>query len=195
VEINYTFYRMPNSKIVAGWDAATPATFTFVLKAPQRITHFARLKDIDDPLRFFLDAARTLGPKLGPVLFQLPPNFKKDVPRLADLLTQFPPDIRCAWEFRHDSWFSDDVYEVLRKGDAALCVADTDAGATPLVPTTDFGYFRLRDDAGYTKQELVQWAATLRARDKDWTSAFVFFKHEESGIGPKLAAQLSAMIG
>lgn len=195
VEINYTFYRMPNPKIVAGWDAATPATFTFVLKAPQRITHFARLKDIDDPLRFFLDAARTLGPKLGPVLFQLPPNFKKDVPRLADLLTQFPPDIRCAWEFRHDSWFSDDVYEVLRKGDAALCVADTDAGATPLVPTTDFGYFRLRDDAGYTKQELVQWAATLRARDKDWTSAFVFFKHEESGIGPKLAAQLSAIIG
>jgi uncharacterized protein YecE (DUF72 family) len=195
VEVNYTFYRMPNPKIVAGWDAATPATFTFVLKAPQRITHFARLKDIDDPLRFFLDAARTLGPKLGPVLFQLPPNFKKDVPRLADLLTQFPPDIRCAWEFRHDSWFSDDVYDVLRKGDAALCVADTDAGATPLVPTTDFGYFRLRDDAGYTKPELVQWAATLRARDKDWKSAFVFFKHEESGIGPKLAGQLSEIIG
>jgi uncharacterized protein YecE (DUF72 family) len=194
VEINYTFYRMPNPKTVAGWAAATPAGFTFVLKAPQRITHFARLKDIDDPLRFFLDTARTLGPKLGPVLFQLPPNFKKDLPRLADLLTQFPPDLRCAWEFRHDSWFTDDVYDVLRKGDAALCVADTEAGSTPLVPTTDFGYFRLRDDAGYTKQELVEWAATLRAREKDWKSAFVFLKHEESGIGPKLAAQLSEIL-
>jgi uncharacterized protein YecE (DUF72 family) len=194
VEINYTFYRMPTPKIVAGWDAATPSGFTFVLKAPQRITHIARLKDIDDALRFFLETARALGPKLGPVLFQLPPSFKKDVARLADLLTQFPPDIRCAWEFRHASWFSDDVYDALRKGDAALCVADTETGTTPLVATTDFGYFRLRDDAGYTKKELDQWAATLRGQDKHWKRAFVFFKHEESGIGPKLAAQLSEMV-
>src|SRR5207249_11767231 len=146
VEVNYTFYRMPNAKTVTGWDAATPAGFTFVLKAPQRITHIARLKDIDDPLRFFLDTARKLGPKLGPVLFQLPPNFKKDVARLGDLLTQFPADIRCAWEFRHESWFSDDVYDVLRKGNAALCVADTDEATTPLASTADFGYFRLRDE-------------------------------------------------
>jgi uncharacterized protein YecE (DUF72 family) len=194
VEINYTFYRMATAKIVAGWDAATPPGFTFVLKAPQRITHIARLKDIDEPLRFFLETARGLGPKLGPVLFQLPPSFKKDVARLADLLTQFPPDIRCAWEFRHASWFSDDVYDALRKGDAALCVADTEAGTTPMVPTTDFGYFRLRDDAGYTKKALAGWAATIRAREPDWKRAFVFFKHEESGIGPKLAAQLSEIV-
>jgi len=109
VEINYTFYRMPNAKTVAGWDAASPAAFTFVLKAPQRITHIARLRDVDDPLRYFLETARKLGPKLGPILFQLPPNFKKDVDRLNDLLTQFPADLRCAWEFRHESWFTDDV--------------------------------------------------------------------------------------
>jgi uncharacterized protein YecE (DUF72 family) len=189
VEVNYTFYRMPTPKVVSGWAAATPPDFTFVLKAPQRITHIARLKDVDDTLRFFLECARGLGPKLGPILFQLAPTFKKDTARLADLLTQFPPDIRCAWEFRHASWFSDDVYEVLRKADAALCVADTEAGSTPFVATTDFGYFRLRDDAGYERAELMQWAETIRAQS--WQSAYVFFKHEESGIGPKLAGELT----
>ena len=193
VEINYTFYRMPNAKTVAGWDAATPAGFTFVLKAPQRITHIARLKDVDDPLRYFLETARKLGSKLGPILFQLPPNFKKDVPRLADLLTQFPPDIRCAWEFRHESWFSDDVYELLRTGAAALCVADTEAGHTPLVATADFGYLRLRDE-GYDAKELQQWAGTVRELGKGWGEAFVFFKHEESGIGPKLAQEFATLL-
>jgi uncharacterized protein YecE (DUF72 family) len=193
VEVNYTFYRMPNAKAVAGWDAATPATFTFVLKAPQRITHMARLQDIDDPLRFFLETARKLGKKLGPILFQLPPNFKKDVARLGDLLTQFPPDIRCAWEFRHESWFSDDVYHVLRTGNAALCVADTEEGTTPLVTTADFGYFRLRDE-GYGKKELEQWAGTVKELGAQWQDAYVFFKHEESGIGPKLAQEFAKLL-
>jgi uncharacterized protein YecE (DUF72 family) len=193
VEVNYTFYRMPNAKTVAGWDAATPATFTFVLKAPQRITHIARLHDIDDPLRFFLETARKLGKKLGPVLFQLPPNFKKDVARLGDLLTQFPPDIRCAWEFRHESWFADDVYDVLRTGNAALCIADTEEGTTPLVTTADFGYFRLRDE-GYAKQELERWAGTVRQLGAQWQDAYVFFKHEESGIGPKLAQEFAKLL-
>jgi uncharacterized protein YecE (DUF72 family) len=192
VEVNYTFYRMPNAKTVAGWDAATPPGFTFVLKAPQRITHIARLRDIDDPLRFFLETARKLGTKLGPVLFQLPPNFKKDVARLGDLLTQFPPDIRCAWEFRHESWFADDVYDVLRTGNAALCVADTENGNTPLVATADFGYFRLRDE-GYATKDLEQWAGTVRQLGTQWQDAYVFFKHEESGIGPKLAQQFVTM--
>src|ERR1043166_834559 len=120
VEINYTFYRMPSAKTVAGWDAATPEGFTFVLKAPQRITHMARLRDIDDPLRFFLDTAKGLGPKLGPMLFQLPPNFKKDLVRLDSLLTRLPAGQRCALEFRHDSWFADDVYERLHAANAAL---------------------------------------------------------------------------
>src|SRR5881628_2486920 len=114
VEINYTFYRMPSEKTIAGWNAATPEGFTFVLKAPQRITHFARLRNIDEPLRLFLDLIRKLNTKLGAVLFQLPPNFVKDIGRLGDLLTQFPADVRAACEFRHASWWSDDVYELLR---------------------------------------------------------------------------------
>ena len=194
VEVNYTFYRMPNAKTVAGWDQATPAGFTFVLKAPQRITHLARLKDVDDPLRYFIETARKLGPKLGPMLFQLPPNFKMDVDRLNDLLTQFPADLRCAWEFRHESWFSDDVYEVLRKGNAALCVADTDEATTPLASTADFGYFRLRDE-GYTGEDLAGWAGKVKEIGAGWREAFVFFKHEEAGQGPALAQQFAKLFG
>ena len=194
VEINYTFYRMPSPKTIAGWDAATPPGFTFVLKAPQRITHIARLRDIDDPLRYFLELARKLGTKLGPVLFQLPPNFKMDLPRLGDLLTQFPPDLRCAWEFRHESWFSDDVYDALRKSNAAMCVADTENGTTPLVATASWGYFRLRDE-GYAPDDLARWVETVRRLGAAWQDAYVFFKHEESGIGPKLAQQFQQLLG
>jgi uncharacterized protein YecE (DUF72 family) len=192
VEINYSFYRTPNAKTVAGWDAATPAAFTFVLKAPQRITHFARLRNIDEPLRLFLDTIRKLHAKLGAVLFQLPPNFKKDLARLGDLLTQFPPDVRAACEFRHASWWSDDVYDLLRSTNTALCIADTEEGTTPLVATADFGYVRLRDE-GYGEQELVEWVGRLGEVGRDWTDAFVFFKHEDKGIGPKLAAQFTSL--
>lgn len=191
VEINYTFYRMPSARTIAGWDAATPAGFRFVLKAPQRITHFARLRNIDQPLRAFLDLARNLRAKLGSILFQLPPNFKKDVGALGDLLTQFPPDVRCACEFRHASWWSDDVYEVLRSANAALCIAHTETGTTPVAATADFGYARLRDQA-YSVQQLEEWAETLK-RAGQWTDAYVFFKHEERGIGPKLAAQFRGL--
>jgi uncharacterized protein YecE (DUF72 family) len=194
VEVNYTFYRMPTPKIVARWDAATPAGFSFVLKAPQRITHIARLKNVDEPLRFFLETARLLGPKLGPILFQLPPNFKKDLERLGDLLTQFPPDVRCAWEFRHVSWFDADVYDMLRTANAALCVADTAEGTTPLEATADFGYVRLRDE-GYPKKALENWAERIRGVGKGWRDAYVFFKHEGKGEGPKLAAKFGALYG
>ena len=192
VEINYTFYRMPNAKTIAGWDAATPEGFNFALKAPQRITHIARLKNIDDSLRFFVETSRKLNAKLGAVLFQLPPNFKKDLARLSDLLTQFPSDVRAACEFRHASWWSDDVYELLRSTNTALCVADTEEGTTPLVATANFGYVRLRD-TGYSGEELKDWLGRLREAGSSWTDAFVFFKHEEQGVGPKLAAQLTAI--
>ncbi len=192
VEINYTFYRMPSAKTVAGWDAATPAAFTFVVKAPQRITHIARLRNIDDTLRFFLETVRKLNAKLGPVLFQLPPNFKKDIERLSDLLTQFPPDVRAACEFRHASWWSDDVYELLRTTNTALCVADTEEGTTPLVATADFGYIRLRDE-GYSEQGLIEWSQKVQALGRAWTDAYVFFKHEEKGVGPKLAREFLAL--
>jgi len=192
VEINYTFYRMPTPKIVAGWDAVTPAGFGFVLKAPQRITHIARLKNVDENLRFFLETARTLGPKLGPILFQLPPNFKKDLDRLGDVLTQFPPDLKCAWEFRHASWFDAETYDVLRTGNAALCIADTEEGTTPLEATADFGYMRLRVE-GYDTKALKAWVERLREAGKAWSDAYVFFKHEGKGEGPKLAAKFRTL--
>ena len=188
VEINYTFYRMPNAKTVAGWDAATPESFIFVLKAPQRITHYARLRNVDEPLRLFLETARKLHAKLGPVLFQLPPNFKKDIARLGDLLTQFPSDVRAACEFRHASWWSDDVYKLLRSTNTALCIADTEEGTTPDVATADFGYLRLRDE-GYSDEELKEWRKRIQALGSAWTDAYVFFKHEEKGMGPKLARE------
>ena len=186
VEINYTFYRTPSAKTIAGWDAVTPAEFTFVLKAPQRITHFMRLRNIDEPLRLFLDIIRKLNAKLGSVLFQLPPNFAKDLGRLGDLLTQFPPDVRAACEFRHASWWSDDVFELLRSTNTALCVADTEEGTTPLVATADFGYVRLRDE-GYSETGLREWTQKVQALGSAWTDAYIFFKHEEKGMGPTLA--------
>lgn len=192
VEVNYTFYRMPTTKIVAGWDAETPPAFSFVLKAPQRITHIARLKDVDEPLRYFSETALTLKDKLGAVLVQLPPNFKKDVTRLGDFLALVRPELRLVFEFRHASWFGDDVYGLLKTYNAALCVADTDAGHTPLVATADFGYFRLRDE-GYDAKALEQWARDVRTLGAQWRDAFVFFKHEESGEGPKLAEQFAAL--
>jgi uncharacterized protein YecE (DUF72 family) len=182
---------MPNARTVAGWVAQTPSGFRFALKAPQRVTHHARLRDVAEPLRYFFDTARGLGDKLGPVLFQLPPNFRQDVGRLQDCLALVPGDLRCAWEFRHPSWLADEVYAVLRAGNAALCVADTAEATTPLVATADFGYFRLRDE-GYQAADLDRWAAAVRR--PQWRETFVYFKHEASGVGPALAAELAARV-
>ena len=186
VEINATFYRMPNTKTVDGWAAAAPAGFEYVLKAPQRITHFARLRSADEPLRQFCDTARALGDKLGPLLFQLPPNFKKAADRLGEFLAILPAGFRAAFEFRHESWFDDEVYALLRAKNAALCVADTEEGATPAVATADFGYLRLRA-VEYSDDDLVRWIATIEKIGPGWSDAYVFFKHEESGSGPALA--------
>jgi uncharacterized protein YecE (DUF72 family) len=193
VEINATFYRMPTAATVEGWAKAVPDGFTFVLKAPQRITHFARLKNVDDAVRFFCDTARLLRARLGPLLFQLPPNFKKDVSRLGDLLGKVPPDLRAAFEFRHPSWFDDDVYTRLRGRNAALCIADTEEGSTPAMATADWGYLRLRA-VDYTDARLADWVATIRRIGPAWSDAFVFFKHEERGTGPALAKRFEALL-
>jgi uncharacterized protein YecE (DUF72 family) len=193
VEVNNTFYRMPTSKAVEGWAAAVPDTFRFVLKAPQRITHFARLRDVDEPVRVFCDTARVLGPRLGPLLFQLPPNFKVDTGRLADLLALLPPDLRVAFEFRNATWFTDAVYERLAARNAALCVAADDDKATPFVATADWGYLRLRA-TGYADDDLRGWLHQMRRTGARWTDAFVFFKHEDKGTGPALARRLLDLI-
>jgi uncharacterized protein YecE (DUF72 family) len=193
VEVNATFYRMPTAKTVAGWAATAPADFTFVLKAPQRITHFARLRDVDEPVRVFCDVARGLGARLGPLLFQLPPNFKKDIGRLGDVLYMVPPDLRVAWEFRHDSWFADDVYDCLRARNAALAIVEDEDKTTPALATADWGYSRLRA-VDYTDARLADWVATIRTVGAGWRDAFVFFKHDGHGTGPALAQRLTSLL-
>ncbi|OGL17371.1 MAG: hypothetical protein A3F92_03830 [Candidatus Rokubacteria bacterium RIFCSPLOWO2_12_FULL_71_22] len=189
VEINATFYRMPSARTVAAWAAAAPDGFAYVLKAPQRITHVARLRDVAEPLAYFCDTARGLGGKLGALLFQLPPNFAKAVDRLAAVLALLPAGLRVAFEFRHASWFDDEVYGLLGARNAALCIADTEAGTTPAVATADWGYLRLR--AGdYVDADLARWLVTLRGIGAGWRDAFVFFKHEADA--PRLAAAFQA---
>ena len=194
VEINATFYRMPNAKTLASWAASAPAGFTYVLKAPQQITHFKRLLGVDEPLRYFADTAAALGDRLGPVLFQLPPNFKKSADRLAALLAAWPAERRVALEFRHESWFDDEVYGLLRARKAALCVAETEDGATPAVATADLGNLRLRA-VEYTDDQLRGWLDTMARIGAGWRDAFVFFKHEDTGSGPALARRLLALAG
>ena len=187
VEINNTFYRMPQAAMLERWAGETPAGFSFILKASRRITHEKRLAD-GDSLAYFMKTAGVLGDKLGPVLFQLPPFFKKDVQRLRDFLAQIPEGRRAAFEFRHPTWFDDEVLDALRARGAALCLADTDEAPDPsLVATADWGYLRLRR-ADYAGAALDIWAGRIRAQP--WTEAYAFFKHEEEGKGPALALRL-----
>ncbi len=189
-EINYTFRRIPSAATIERWVEGTPARFAFSLKAPQRITHFAKLRDCGDTLRFFYSVVSALGEKLGPILFQLPPSFQKDVPLLGDFLREFPAGLRAAFEFRHASWFAEDTYDVLRAAGIALCVADSAKLQTPVIATAPYGYLRLRRE-DYQPNDIDGWAEVVRARSSSWSDAFIYFKHEESGMGPKLAQQLS----
>ena len=191
VEVNNTFYRMPSGKTLAGWREQVPAAFRFALKAPQRVTHLLRLREAADPVAHFHRVAAELGDRLGPVLYQLPPNMKKDLPRLADFLALLPTGARTAFEFRHPSWFSDDVYDALRARNAALCVAESEDLEVPLVPTADFGYLRLRRE-DYAAGELTAWAERIVAQP--WGEAYAFFKHEDPGKGPRFAAALGALV-
>lgn len=192
VEINYTFYRMPNAKNIDGWTAAVPDDFRFVLKAPKRITHEKRLKDFGDTLAVFVRLASGLEGRLGPLLFQLPPNLKKDLPRLEAFLDELPDTAKAAFEFRHESWFDEDVLSALRARGAALCIADSEKISTPVVQTAAFSYFRLRDE-GYQDADIAQWAEKVRAAAASG-EVYVFFKHEESGKGPAFAKQLRALL-
>jgi uncharacterized protein YecE (DUF72 family) len=186
VEINYTFYRMPTEKTTAAWREQAPPGFMYTLKAPRRITHEQRLLNSGDTLNFFCDAARVLGPHLATLLFQLPPTYKANLPRLEGFLKLLPADLRCAFEFRHDSWLTDEVFAMLTAHKAALCIADFGDKTTPLKPTARHGYFRLRDE-GYTSEDLEAWAGNVAAQAANWDEVFVYFKHEEEGKGPEFA--------
>jgi uncharacterized protein YecE (DUF72 family) len=189
VEINYTFYRMPTEKLLAGWAAGTPDGFTFTLKAPRRITHDAKLQRCEDTLQAFCRTAQTLGPKLAVLLFQLPPNFKKNAAVLRDFVELFPKGTRAAFEFRHESWLDAETYDTLRARNLALCVADSEKMSTPVEVTANYGYFRLRDE-GYQQPDIERWAQIIKTLSVP--DAFVYFKHEEQGLGPEFARQLIA---
>jgi uncharacterized protein YecE (DUF72 family) len=185
VEINNTFYRMPKASMLEGWLAEVPADFKFVIKAPQQITHRQRLKDSGDALSYLLGVAGTLKERLGPLLFQLPPFLKKDLPRLRDFLALLPPGCRAAFEFREQSWFDAEVFDSLRERGAALCIAEADNDLdTPFVSTADWGYLRLRRP-DYGDKELKTWGE--RVLQQTWRDAFIFFKHEDEGKGPQMA--------
>ena len=194
VEINYTFYRMPTEKLVAGWAANTPSPYKLTLKAPRRITHDSRLKNCGELVSGFCQVAATLGDKLGALLFQLPPNLKKDVGLFDAFLSDLPPRVCAAFEFRHESWLDEEVYARLRARNLALCVADSERLSTPVVITADYGYFRLRDE-GYTPADIARWGDVMRERTSGCRDVFVYFKHEEEGKGPEFAKLLMRHLG
>jgi uncharacterized protein YecE (DUF72 family) len=192
VELNYTFRRFPTEKLLAGWIAATPPAFKFAVKAHQNITHVKRLRDAAEWTADFLAALRPLEEegKLGPVLFQLPPFLKCDLPLLTEFLAGLPRRLRCAFEFRHASWFTDDVYAALRKANGALCQAESEKLETPEVDTADFAYFRLRKES-YSPKERKALAERVRRLAKGG-DVFVYFKHEDTPEGAQYAEQLLA---
>ncbi len=183
VEINNTFYRLPKSHVMEEWAAQTPEAFTFTLKASQRITHFARLRpECADAVAFLLKTTSVLRDRLGAILFQLPPNLKKDLTLLHNFLELLPTGRRYAFEFRHESWFDEGTFRLLRDRDIAMCVAEGDEFKCPVVCTASWGYLRLHR-LDYTDSALTEWAKCVS--DQKWSDAYVFFKHDEGvGSGP-----------
>jgi len=185
VEVNYTFYRIPTPPLLEGWAKGTPDGFTFTLKAPRRITHDSKLQRVEDLTQTFCRTAATLGSKLGVLLFQLPPNFKRDDAVFAAFIDTLPEGTRAAFEFRHPSWHDDAVFAALRNRNLALCIADSEKMSTPVVMTADYAYFRLRDE-GYQPADIDTWSRTIRGLG-GIGDAYVYFKHEEQGKGPEFA--------
>lgn len=190
VEINNTFYQMPKPAVLARWSQAVPDGFRFALKAPRRITHSQRLKPEGDTLDHFLSVAAALNPKLGTVLFQLPPFLRKDETLLAEFLSRLPASLRASFEFRHPSWFVERIFALLADKNAALCAGDADerGNSPPFIATADFGYMRLRA-AGYDAATLREWSRRVAA--ERWSNAYIYLKHEV--LGPDYAQFIAAV--
>jgi uncharacterized protein YecE (DUF72 family) len=191
VEINYTFRAMPRRAMLEGWAAKTPADFRFALKAPQRITHWARLRETGETLDYFIQTANALGERLGPVLFQLPPDLSRQDSLLTDFLAQIDGRVQAAFEFRHTSWFAAPVFEMLRSGGAALCIAETEKMASPPEATASHVYLRLRKE-NYEEPALGEWARKISALAASANEIFIYFKHEAAA--PELAMRLKSLI-
>ncbi len=190
VEINNTFYRMPTRELLLGWAEQVHDDFVFALKAPQVITHIKRLRNIETDAGRLATTAAVLDKKLGPILFQLPGNFAKDHARLKALL-DLVPHTMAAFEFRHQSWFAEEIFDLLRERRCALCVSDREPGSSPdVVNTAPWGYLRLRRP-GYTDADLAVWHE--RIAGQGWDDVYVFFKHEDEAAGPELAERFSRL--
>ena len=189
VEVNNTFYRFPGAKMLEGWRERTPGEFTFAVKANQGITHRGRLRGVEELTRDFVERCRLLEGKLGPILFQLPPNFKRDDERLADFLDLLDPRLRYAFEFRHESWFDDAIFQLLAGSGVALCVSEGETLDTPRVATGKFCYVRLRRDE-YSDEELADWRGWASSQLESGREVFVYLKHDEEGTSPEYALRL-----
>jgi uncharacterized protein YecE (DUF72 family) len=187
VEINNTFYRLPKETMLQSWAEQVPPEFRFVLKASQKITHVKQLKDAAAEVEYLFRVEAALGSNTGAILFQLPPRLKKNMERLQNFLSILPKERAVAFEFRHPSWFDDEVFISLREHNRALCMAEMDETEdSNLVATATWGYLRLRR-AEYSRADLLNWKE--RILSQQWDHAYIFFKHEDEGIGPKLAAE------
>jgi uncharacterized protein YecE (DUF72 family) len=191
VEINNTFYKMPTAQLIRSWADEVGEDFIFAVKAPQKITHIQRLKGSRATVAALHRRVALLGEQLGPILFQLPPNFKKDFDKLVRFLTVLPNGVRVAFEFRHESWFTEDVYDLFKQHAVALCIAEDEKLATPLVATANWGYLRLRRE-DYVEADLRRWADRIKLQQ--WDFVHVYFKHEDKAKGPKLAALLQTLM-
>ena len=192
VEINNTFYRLPKEDVVASWAEQVPAEFRFAVKASQKITHVKRLRETAEEVAYLYRTVSLLGGRLGPVLFQLPPSLRSDVQRLNKFVSDLPEGAVAAFEFRHPSWLNDEALACLRARNCALCIADTDEAETPdLIPTATWGYLRLRR-SNYSADDLRAWKE--RILSQGWNEAYVFFKHEDKGIGPRSAAEFVNLV-
>jgi uncharacterized protein YecE (DUF72 family) len=185
VEINNTFYRMPNEGVLTAWAERVPDDFVFAIKAPQAITHVKRLRNVSEEADYFFRTLSVLGRKLGPVLFQFPKSFRADRPALQDFLGLIPPGRACAFEFRHPSWLDHEILGLFREKGSSLCIAETDENpSTEIIRTAPWGYLRLRR-SDYTDADLLTWVE--RILSQEWENAFVFFKHEDEAKGPEIA--------
>ncbi len=185
VELDHTFYRMPNARKIEAWKSATPPHFRFALKASRKITHQTRLATPSEALDYLIRTISGLGPRLGVLLFQLPPFLRCDCERLVAFLRAVPPGIPSAFEFRHDSWLAADVYRLLQEHGAALCISDADSGTTPLNITSGFTYIRLRRTE-YPPQVLEEWQTRIRNWTREGIEVFAYIKHEGN---PEAAVQ------
>jgi len=192
VEINNTFYRLPSAKMLENWQEQVPESFRFVLKASRKITHFKKLKETDEETNYLFKTAATLGEQLGVILVQLPPYLRKDIDLLQNFL-KLIPDGKATFEFRHHSWFEEDVFESLRSKNCALNFSEMgDDSEIKLVSTADWGYLRLRR-IDYDDKALKDWVKRIKVQD--WQKVYVFFKHEDEGAGPKLARRFLELTG